>query len=658
MSPASDWSPLQWSDPARRHRPLSILLIEDDVDFQLIVRLELEDEPDLSATVSAVECLGAAVERCRSESFDIILTDIHLPDSQGFETFATLFAAAAHIPIIVFTNHLDEALAVRILRHGAQDYVAKSKLRPGVLPRVIHRAIERQTYASALDVKARELAESEARVRAIYEASADAVVVTDGEGVVRFANPAAGGMFGRSREALLNRHFGLPVVAGATTEVDIRRTDGTVGVAEMHVVNLPWDGRPAHLASLRDVTTRKRAEQRLRESEERFRLLVAHATDYTFTMLDAQGHPTADGGAAGPTFSPFVPGPDEAPAAVDERPAQALLQQARTEGRARAEGWCAGAQGQRIWAEVSLTAIREEGGELKGFALVVHDLTERRAAEEQRLHMEQRLRQAHKLEAIGHLAAGVAHEINTPAQFIAHNLDYVQRTFGRMATLVLRDASGALTDDSPLLACLQNIPPALDDALVGIGRIGRIVQAMKEFAHPGIPGDVPPPADLNRAVENALVVTQHEWRLVAEVETHFDATLQAVPMFSGEFNQVMLNLIVNASHAIAATGAGTKLPMGRIVIRTQRDGEWAEVRIQDSGAGIPAAIRHRVFDPFFTTKEVGKGTGHGLAHAHAVITQRHRGEISFESPPGQGTTFCVRLPLVPPVPPAREIPHE
>ncbi|HVU22683.1 MAG TPA: ATP-binding protein [Opitutus sp.] len=514
---------------ARTSRPpfpepgrLRLLLLEDDPAFQLLVRTELEDDPTLETEVVTVDRLADGLRRLAGGGFDVVLTDLNLPDSTGIPTFARLAAAAPDIPLIVFTNLPDEAVAAQILRRGAQDYVLKSRLAVGVLGRILRHAIERHGHA-------RELAESEARVRAIYDASIDAIVVTDADGIVRFANPAAGGMFGRTPEKLVGDHFGFPVVAGALTEVDILRPDGSVGVAEMHVVDLPWNGAPAHLASLRDITERKRAE-------------------------------------------------------VDRR------------------------------------------------------------------RMETQLRQANKLEAIGQLAAGIAHEINTPAHFVGHNLEFAQLAFTRLAGLLAQAQTDGFTAEigRSVGALLRDIPPAIADARTGIERVAKIVLAMKEFSHPGTPGgEQPEPTDLNHTIENAIVVAQHEWKLVADMAVHLDPTLPPVPLFPGEFNQVLLNLLVNAAHAVAAAPRDAGAGKGVITVTTRRNGDHAAVLIRDTGAGIPAAIRHRVFEPFFTTKGVGEGTGQGLAHAHAIITKRHGGDITFESESGRGTCFVIRLPLAP-----------
>jgi two-component system, NtrC family, sensor kinase len=286
------------------------------------------------------------------------------------------------------------------------------------------------------------------------------------------------------------------------------------------------------------------------------------------------------------------------------------------------------------------------------------DLTERK-------NLENQLRHAQKMESIGQLAAGIAHEINTPTQYVGDNTRFVRESFGELETVLakfselLASARVGLTPpeliaqvEQELEAAdvdylLAEIPTALQQSLEGVTRIAKIVQAMKDFAHPG--SNEKKAADLNKAIESTLTVARNEWKYVAEVETTFAPDLPLVPCLLGEFNQVILNLTINAAHAIADVIGDSTHGKGKITITTAKIAqEWAEIRISDTGTGIPVAAQSRIFDPFFTTKEVGKGTGQGLAISHNVIVEKHKGQLFFETEMGQGTTFIIRLPLVEP----------
>lgn len=264
--------------------------------------------------------------------------------------------------------------------------------------------------------------------------------------------------------------------------------------------------------------------------------------------------------------------------------------------------------------------------------------------------MEAELRLAQRLEAIGQLAAGVAHEINTPAQFVADNLTFLAESWDEVRSLLPRvfEAEAAPSSGAPasssqdnMAFLLQEVPKAIEQSREGMERIASIVRAMKHFSHPG--GDAMKRTKINEAIESTVTVSRNEWKYVASVDLELDPNLPEVWCYPGELNQVFLNLMVNAAHAIQERMKKEGGEMGRIVVRTSVVDGGVEVSVSDTGCGIPAAIRGRIYDPFFTTKDVGKGTGQGLSMAHNVIVNRHKGSLRFESEEGRGTTFYIRL---------------
>jgi PAS domain S-box-containing protein len=311
-------------------------------------------------------------------------------------------------------------------------------------------------------------------------------------------------------------------------------------------------------------------------------------------------------------------------------------------------------EGKKRFLGLQVLRIPAENAERTRFILTGADITER-------MGLELQLRQAQKLEGIGQLAAGIAHEINTPTQFVGDNIRFLKDSWGPVAeflefcgTVQSEWTTGPVSPEHLQRFCelhqkcdleylSKHIPSAIDLCLEGVKRIAKIVKGFKEFSHPG--SEEKRAIDLNQAIETTISVARHEWKYCADLVTALDADLPLVPCLVGEFNQVMLNLIVNSAHAIGSAVEKNGTGKGTITISTGRDGDWARVAVADTGAGIPVEIRARVFEPFFTTKEVGKGTGQGLALAHAAIVNRHQGQIWFESELGQGTTFFIRLPL-------------
>jgi PAS domain S-box-containing protein len=312
------------------------------------------------------------------------------------------------------------------------------------------------------------------------------------------------------------------------------------------------------------------------------------------------------------------------------------------------------ANGEERYLGLTITPFNAKGSSKLGLTIIGADITDR-------VKFEAQLNQSQKMEAIGQLAAGIAHEINTPAQFVGDNTRFLQDAFGDLieACSLYKESIKAaecgtlnqqgIKDLERQLAELdityleEEVPQAIQQTLKGIDRITHIVQAMKIFAHPG--GAEKEPIDINKEIEKTITITRNEWKYVADLTTDFDAALPAVQCHRAEFNQVILNLIVNAAHAIADANGDQSSQRGTIKISSSLADSWAEIRISDSGPGIPKEIRHRVFDLFFTTKEPGRGTGQGLAIAHSVIVDKHGGTIDIETEENRGTTFVIRLPL-------------
>ena len=257
----------------------------------------------------------------------------------------------------------------------------------------------------------------------------------------------------------------------------------------------------------------------------------------------------------------------------------------------------------------------------------------------ERTQVEMALRQARKLESVGLLAKGIAHEINTPIQYVGDNLRFLQESFEELDEVLLAATAPSSCDVEYLR---QEMPLALTQALQGVERVAIIVRSIKEYSH--CSNKEWDRVDIHKLLDNTVVMSRNEWKYVAELTTDFDPQMPEVVCNRAEIGQVFLNVIVNAAQAIEEHPNPAVDP-GKIHIATQAKGEVVEVRISDTGGGIPEAIRHRIFDSSFTTKEIGKGSGQGLAISQEFIL-KHGGQLGLETEVGQGTCFIIQLPVI------------
>jgi len=311
--------------------------------------------------------------------------------------------------------------------------------------------------------------------------------------------------------------------------------------------------------------------------------------------------------------------------------------------------------GELAWMECTGRAIFNDRTELIEFQVVGHDVTNR-------IQLETKLALQNKMEAIGQLAAGIAHEINTPLQYVGDNFNFIKDAFADMIAIIIdlrTDISeGTEFADSQSIFCqkylqkyidldmdflVNEVPLSLSQSMNGINQVRNLVLAMKDFSHPGLKNQML--SNLNQGIEATVIISKNSWKYHADVEMDLDPELPLVYCSIDQINQVILNLIINASDAIKESISKNLLKRGRIGIRSRVENDALVIWVTDNGNGIPQNIQKRIFDPFFTTKEPGKGTGQGLAIAHDIIVVKHKGSLDFTSQEGQGTTFIISLPL-------------
>jgi PAS domain S-box-containing protein len=302
-----------------------------------------------------------------------------------------------------------------------------------------------------------------------------------------------------------------------------------------------------------------------------------------------------------------------------------------------------------FWVSVTISRVRPGPGGQTFAVMFAQDITARK-------RMEIELQHAQKLRSVGRLAAGMAHELNTPIQFIGDNIGFLRQSIATLLDLRasyraalqtraqnqdLADAFDRADAEAELSYLQRELPQAALQALEGCDRVASIVGAMKEFANEG-PSDHAP-ADLNSALANTMAVVRDQLQRVAHVSADF-GELPPIYCNVAELNQAFLAILINAAQAIGDV-VGDSGKKGVIRVQTRHEGNSVVVRISDTGGGIPEELQARIFDPFFTTREVGQGIGQGLTIARAIVADRHRGALRLESRPGEGSTFEVVLPL-------------
>ena len=678
----------------------------------------LHESETLFFTVHRAADLPEALSLLESRKFDAVLADVGGRGDVETENLSRLLAQAGEIPVILTTSVYEKTRALEAVRAGAQDYIQKSQLNPNAIERILLNAIERHRARTRAEVQyavSQVLTESEsvpqARVR-ILQLLCDFLECNVGQ--IWDADGHSGNLTraefwhvpGHEYSHLLSVSHGtclkkgtdlpglalsngepawladmapysnLPHVAAALQEglrsaLAFPITLGAEIFGVMEFFSAEHRGPDEELLKVFTNIGNQVGQFMARELAEKEKkrltqehLLILDSTSEGIYGIDMNGCVTFINRAAATTLGYAPQGalgkeahklfhhshPDGSP--YDARSCPMLRVRSTGQGCRIADEYLWKADGTGFAVEYSAFPIVKDQ-QISGAVVCFTDIRERKK-------LEVELRVAQKLDAVGRLAAGIAHEINTPIQFVGDNAHFLQDAFRdvlklqrKYAGLCEESEQGPVSEQtrSQVKAVMAEIdwnylegevPKAVAQVLDGVDRVATIVRAMKEFSHVDQSADKSA-ADLNKALESTLVVARSELKYVADVETDF-ASLPPVVCHLGDLNQVFLNLLINAAHAIGnvVEESGAK---GQIRIRTRQDGDWVQVDIEDTGTGIPEEIRDRIFDPFFTTKRVGEGTGQGLALARAIVVEKHGGSVTFDTVMGKGTTFHVRLPV-------------
>lgn len=652
--------------PAEEMRQKRILVVEDDPVSAQVMAKRLDILGFLCAGIAgdADTALGMALDRTP----DLVLLDIRIPGSMDGIGLCDVLQRVHGIPVILVTAFTQEEITSK----------AAAVTPYGLLFKPVDFSQLRVAMETALRKRAEEnLQESSERFLATFEQAAVGMCHVLPDGRFLRVNEQLCRILGYSRQELSDcslrdvtfrddlemadnalRSILSGLTGTRTFEKRLRRKDGSLiwGLVTLSPARESSGNIPYIIAVIQDVTHSHRASEELRESEETLRKIL-HGIRAAIFIVD-------------PATTRIL----HANAIAEDLigvPKDALLGTSccslgwQDKRGQPISGNCSFSDGTLVDEEMRLK--KSDGrvvpviktvipGMRRGTSVyyeIVFDITERKA-------LERRLSIAQKLESVGELAAGVAHEINTPIQYIGDNLHYLQDAYADLRAVM--DAALAVADLPAVRAAAQaqtgrvdaareaadleflteEVPKSLEQSLEGVERVASIVRAMKKFSHPG--GEEKTAVDINKAVENTILVARNEWKYVADVDTDLDAGLPPVHCLPGDFNQVILNVLINAAHAIGDVVRDTS-EKGRITIVTRREGPLARLSISDTGTGIPEKDREKIFDPFFTTKEVGRGTGQGLAIVHDIVVEKHDGTIDVESELGKGSTFHIRIPI-------------
>jgi two-component system, NtrC family, sensor kinase len=641
------------------HAAHTALVVDDDEKMLDALRRALEEE---HLTVTATTSPRRALELLEEGVPCVAMFDLEMPDVDGFALCRRMKAdpRTAGVPIVVVSGKVDERDIEAGVAAGAIDYVKKPFDRNELRFRI--RALVRNHEAQMAQRNAERL------LSFISSAATDAIIIIDDRGEIAHWNEAAEATFGYARGEALGvslhdliaparfreaherafSHFrstGQGAAVGKTVELTALRRTGEEFPIELSLASTQSGRQWCAVGFVRDITERKRTDERYRSLFESSRdaIMTIEPPSWRFTS----GNPAAVALFGAKDESDFISRapweysperqPDGTPSADA---AKERIESAMRDGSNFFHWDHRRADGIVFKATVLLARVDIAG---RGFLqATVRDVSEQARLESELLH-------ARKLEAVGGLAAGIAHEINTPIQYVGDNARFLQDAFAslRRFTDALEqicgaDAAAALRKEHDVEYLQTEIPTAIAQSLDGVEKISSIVSAMKEFAHPGSAQRTP--FDVNHAVQSTVTVARNEWKYVSMVDLDFGSKLPSVMGYQNEFCQALLNVVVNAAHAIADNVSRSRSP-GRIKISTRRDGNEIVVRISDNGTGIQPEVRDRIFDPFFTTKEVGRGTGQGLTVVHNAIVGRHKGRIEVASEVGAGTTFIFRIPF-------------
>lgn len=632
--------------------PMKILVVENESDTSSEIRDVLEKNGFIVTGV--VFSSDEAYDSIRKEAPDIMLADIVLRGPiDGIDT-VKLIQEKYDIPVIFMSTGDSIEQLSRIKQTHPYGYI-KKPFRGSDLVMVIEIAVERHRLYRRNRL-------NEQKYRFIFESIQDVYFEVSMAGIIIEVSPSVINIFGSSREELIGRNImeylvdendgaafldiGKHEKRGKLSGVGLVKKDTSIALCDISIaVVYNRSGMPVKMVgSISDVTSRIMNEDILQNAHREIEdiLLSMNTIIIGVSLQDKVTHWNREAELALKIKAAEAIGSQVTMLRINwdwgriyEGIARAMLNDCSINLQEVRYATVPGAE-RSSFLNIKITPIRDFSGGVKGFILSGDDITENRA-------MRIRSNQSQKLESIGQLASGIAHEINTPTQYINDNTLFLKKAFTKIVPYIDIPDNADDKDARDIRFYLEEIPKAIDQSIEGIGKISAIVGSVKQFSHPGTQKKIP--YDVLKIVNDVVTITRNEWKYVSDVNVSASDNIPLLSCHPNVISQVLVNMIVNSAQSIAEKFGTVADKQGKIGISVSSSPDYIEIKVTDNGKGIPENIKDRIFDPFFTTKDVGKGTGQGLAIAYSAITTMHGGTIMVDSVVNDGTVFTIRLPF-------------
>lgn len=589
----------------------TILLIEHDPTDARLIQAILDKAKEPHFNLLCVNQIAGAKKHLALGGIDAVLLDVSSAEDEGFSAIAELHTTASNVPILLLGDTAENGLSRQAIRMGAEDFLRKQDIHTDMLIRVLKNTIQRNHFRDTISPAA-------SRFQRLINKNADAIIVVNRSGTIRYVNPAAETLFNRYSEELIGTNFGFPMVHGESTEIDIFRKQKEKAIAEMRVVETEWENEPVYLASLRDISDRKRTEEALR----RYERIIAYSKDmmcligrdYVFQEANSafsEKFKKHTSRVVGRNVSEIFG------TSIFEKKLKSRINRCLSGEELNHQLWFDFPVQKQRYIDIAFCPYFDSDDAITGVIINIRDITDTKTLEEQ-------LQQSQKMESIGTLAGGIAHDFNNMLMGIQ----------GRASLMLMSTDS-----DHTLIEHIRGIEEIVASA-------ANLTKQLLGFARGGKYNVVA--TNLNELIQKNLEMFSRTKKEI-EIHTRYEPKPWTVEVDRTQFSQVFLNLFVNAWQAMPEGGTlfiqSENIRLDDHITQPfdAESGNFVKISLTDTGIGMDKATRQRIFDPFFTTKKKQRGSGLGLASTYGII-RNHGGFIDVFSEKDKGTTFTIYIP--------------